>query len=275
MVLVNSFASGGALFSVVLRVAGMISVRYTLRSLARQFDCCCAACSTRAESRRARRRRHRRLARNRPLHRREAARARRGRCRDVSRARSDGARIREAARANGGRAWAGQCHLADAAAVAAFFERATAELGPVDILVNNAGIDARRARAVPRRRALGRSHERQSQRGVSLRARGGSRHAGAPVGPDHQRVVAQRAGAAAGQISYAASKAGLEGLTRALSRDLAAKGVLVNAVAPGLIETEMLEAMPKAAREELVERRGDGPDRPAARSGRRGGVSRV
>ena len=43
-----------------------------------------------------------------------------------------------------------------------------------------------------------------------------------------------------GQTSYAASKAGLEGFTRALSRDVAAKGVLVNAVAPGLIETEML-----------------------------------
>ena len=52
-----------------------------------------------------------------------------------------------------------------------------------------------------------------------------------------------------GQAAYAASKAGLEGLTRALSRDLAAKGVLVNAVAPGLIETEMLEHMPAAARE--------------------------
>ena len=43
-----------------------------------------------------------------------------------------------------------------------------------------------------------------------------------------------------GQTSYAASKAGLEGFTRALSRDLAAKGVLVNAVSPGLVETEML-----------------------------------
>jgi 3-oxoacyl-[acyl-carrier protein] reductase len=54
----------------------------------------------------------------------------------------------------------------------------------------------------------------------------------------------------AGQISYAASKAGLEGLTRALSRDLAGKGVLVNAVSPGLIETEMLEMMPESSRAE-------------------------
>ena len=50
-----------------------------------------------------------------------------------------------------------------------------------------------------------------------------------------------------GQTNYAASKAGLIGFTRALSRDLAGKGVLVNAVAPGLVETEMLEDMPAAA----------------------------
>jgi 3-oxoacyl-[acyl-carrier protein] reductase len=52
-----------------------------------------------------------------------------------------------------------------------------------------------------------------------------------------------------GQTAYAASKAGLEGFTRALSRDLAGKGVLVNAVSPGLIETDMLSAMPAASRE--------------------------
>jgi 3-oxoacyl-[acyl-carrier protein] reductase len=52
-----------------------------------------------------------------------------------------------------------------------------------------------------------------------------------------------------GQAAYAASKAGLEGFTRALSRDLAARGVVVNAVAPGMIETDMLTTMPEAARE--------------------------
>ena len=51
-----------------------------------------------------------------------------------------------------------------------------------------------------------------------------------------------------GQTSYAASKSGLEGFTRALSRDLASKGVLVNAVSPGLIDTDMLKGMPDAAR---------------------------
>jgi 3-oxoacyl-[acyl-carrier protein] reductase len=56
-----------------------------------------------------------------------------------------------------------------------------------------------------------------------------------------------------GQSAYAASKAGLEGLTRALSRDLAGKGVLVNAVSPGLIETEMLDQMPASGRKEALE----------------------
>ena len=55
-----------------------------------------------------------------------------------------------------------------------------------------------------------------------------------------------------GQANYAASKAGLEGFTRALSRDLAGRGVLVNAVAPGMIDTELLSSMPAAVREASV-----------------------
>jgi 3-oxoacyl-[acyl-carrier protein] reductase len=52
-----------------------------------------------------------------------------------------------------------------------------------------------------------------------------------------------------GQANYAASKAGLIALTRTAARELAGKNVLVNAVSPGLIETEMLQAMPAASRE--------------------------
>ena len=55
-----------------------------------------------------------------------------------------------------------------------------------------------------------------------------------------------------GQSGYAASKAGLEGFTRALSRDLARKGVLVNAVSPGLIETAMLDSMPAEAKQSYL-----------------------
>jgi len=169
----------------------------------------------------------------------------------VYREREGAAREVEAAvRAAGGTAWAGACDLCDEASVARFFEAAAANLGPVDILVNNAGI-VRDAHVL--------FHERQKWdavmsvnldaaylcvravvRGMLLRRWGRIINVSSPSA----RLPL------AGQISYAASKAGLEGLTRALSRDLAGKGVLVNAVSPGLIETEMLEMMPASARAE-------------------------
>jgi 3-oxoacyl-[acyl-carrier protein] reductase len=52
-----------------------------------------------------------------------------------------------------------------------------------------------------------------------------------------------------GQANYAASKGGVIGLTRALARELSPRGVLVNAVMPGLIDTEMTAAIPETARE--------------------------
>src|SRR5882672_4035453 len=150
----------------------------------------------------------------------------------------------------GGRAWAGQCDVGDEASVAAFFEQVTGALGPVDILVNNAGIvrdahilflDTARWNEVLKVNLDAAYHcIRAVVRGMLLRRWG--------------RIINVTSASArmplAGQANYAASKAGLEGLTRALSRDLAAKGVLVNAVSPGLIETEMLEMMPESARAE-------------------------
>jgi 3-oxoacyl-[acyl-carrier protein] reductase len=56
----------------------------------------------------------------------------------------------------------------------------------------------------------------------------------------------------AGQANYAASKAGLIGFTKASARELAHWQILVNAVAPGLIETDMAAAIPPAAREALL-----------------------
>jgi 3-oxoacyl-[acyl-carrier protein] reductase len=58
----------------------------------------------------------------------------------------------------------------------------------------------------------------------------------------------------AGQANYAASKAGLLGLTRALARELASRAVTVNAVAPGYIVTEMTSELPEAVRTELIGR---------------------
>ena len=52
----------------------------------------------------------------------------------------------------------------------------------------------------------------------------------------------------AGQVNYAASKAGVIGMTKSLAKELASRGVTVNAVAPGFIETDMTAAMPEAAK---------------------------
>jgi len=66
--------------------------------------------------------------------------------------------------------------------------------------------------------------------------------------------IASTAGAMgnAGQANYSAAKAGLIGLTKAAARELAHWGILVNAVAPGLIETDMTTALPAEARDALL-----------------------
>ena len=151
-----------------------------------------------------------------------------------------------------GRAWANACDVTDAAAVTSFVDTAVARLGPIDILVNNAGttadahimmLDAARWHTVLRTNLDGAYNcVRAVVRGMLQRRRG--------------RIVNISSPSASvplpGQANYAASKAGLVGFTRALSRDLAGRGVLVNAVSPGLIETEMLAAMPAAVREKSL-----------------------
>jgi 3-oxoacyl-[acyl-carrier protein] reductase len=158
----------------------------------------------------------------------------------------------EAIAGSGARAWAGECVVGDPAAVRAFFDAVGRELGPVDILVNNAGVNADahvlmldrdRWDQVLRTNLDGAYHcVRAVVRGMLQRRRG--------------RIVNITSPSAsvplAGQANYAASKAGLIGLTRALSRDLAGKGVLVNAVSPGLIETDMLASMPAPVRESTI-----------------------
>src|SRR5262245_24470499 len=155
-----------------------------------------------------------------------------------------------AVRHAGGHAWAGQCDVGDEASVGAFFDAAARALGPVDILVNNAGI-TRDAHVMSHDRAkwdtvlsvnLDAAYYcvRAVVRSMMLRRWGRIINVSSPSA----RLPL------AGQVSYAASRAGLEGLRRARSRDLAGKGVLVNAVSPGLIETDMLEMMPESARAE-------------------------
>jgi 3-oxoacyl-[acyl-carrier protein] reductase len=161
--------------------------------------------------------------------------------------------VERAAGSRGQRVWAGRCDVADEQSVAAFFETVARDVGPVDVLVNNAGVtrdshivmmDASRWEIVLRTNLDGAYHcVRAVTRGMLLRRWG--------------RIVNITSPSATmplpGQANYAASKAGLVGLTRALSRELASHGVLVNAVSPGMIDTEMLAAMPAATRTQALE----------------------
>jgi 3-oxoacyl-[acyl-carrier protein] reductase len=149
----------------------------------------------------------------------------------------------------GGRAWAGRCDVADEPSVTSFFAAVERELGRPDILVNNAGVardahfllmDTGRWNDVLQVNLQGAYFcTRAVVRGMLLKRWGRIINVSSPSA----RLPLS------GQTSYAAAKAGLEGFTRALSRDLADKGVLANAVSPGLIDTEMLQQMPAAARD--------------------------
>ena len=192
------------------------------------------------------------------------------------RSRADAAaEVVERARANGTRAWAAQCDVADERAVQAFFAEAEQQLGAPDVLVNNAAVtrdahimlmDTDRWREVLDVNLEGAYFcTRAVVRGMMLRQWGRIINVSSPSA----RMPLP------GQTSYAASKAGLEGFTRALSRDVAAKGVLVNAVAPGLIETEMLAEHAGGETGALPQRGAAQADRHSARRGLAGRVSRV
>jgi 3-oxoacyl-[acyl-carrier protein] reductase len=133
-----------------------------------------------------------------------------------------------------------QCDVADANAMRDTIKAATAELGRVDSLVNNAGIT--------RDAALARMRREQWDEVIATNL-GSMFNATQPL---VLQFVKQRAGSiinmtsfagvhgAGAQTNYAASKAGIIGFTKALSKEVASFGVRVNAVAPGFIATDML-----------------------------------
>jgi 3-oxoacyl-[acyl-carrier protein] reductase len=131
-------------------------------------------------------------------------------------------------------------------------ETAKERFGRLDLLVNNAGIT--------RDGLLVRMKDEDWDRVLEVNLRGAfvMTRAAAKVMIRQKggRIVnmASAAGAMgnAGQANYSASKAGLIGFTKATARELSHWGILVNAVAPGLIETDMAAAIPAAAREALL-----------------------
>ena len=138
--------------------------------------------------------------------------------------------------------------VTDAAQVQAMVETVLAQMGGLDILVNNAGVtrDALLVRMTDEdwRRVID-----INLTGAFLCTRAAARHmmkrGGAIVNVSSVVGITGNPG----QANYAASKAGLLGHTRSSARELGARGVRVNAIAPGFIHSAMTEALPEAARE--------------------------
>lgn len=140
---------------------------------------------------------------------------------------------------NGGRAAAIAADVSLAGAVRGMISDVESQLGPIDILVNNAGIAVTRGldeiteEDFDRTVAVNLKSAFLCTQGVLAGMRG--RRWGRIV--NISSIAARGAGSIS--VAYNASKAGLEGLTRGYASRLAPEGVTVNAVAPGLIDTEM------------------------------------
>jgi 3-oxoacyl-[acyl-carrier protein] reductase len=145
-----------------------------------------------------------------------------------------------------------RCDVRDEESVNAFFKRVGHELGPTDILVNNAGI-ARDGLVMFMDRSSWDEVLETNLDGAFLCIRAASRDMLLRRWGRIINIVSASGDVGGiGQANYSASKAGLIGLSRTLAREFAGHGVLVNAVSPGLIETEMLADLSDEQRKELL-----------------------
>jgi 3-oxoacyl-[acyl-carrier protein] reductase len=155
-------------------------------------------------------------------------------------------------RAAGGRAEPLALDVADRGSVQAGFDALLKAHGRLDHLVNNAG--------VTRDNLVLRMKDEEWQQVLATNLTGAFLCIQAALRP----MVKQRAGRIVnitsvvgltgnpGQANYAASKAGLVGLTKSVAREVASRSITVNAIAPGFIETDMTAAMTEKAREAVV-----------------------
>jgi 3-oxoacyl-[acyl-carrier protein] reductase len=160
----------------------------------------------------------------------------------------------EALKALGGESASFAADVSQTSSVDAAFSAALERFGRVDVLVNNAG--------VTRDGLFLRMSDEQWQQVLDTNLGGAFRCsravARAMMKARYGRIVniSSVVGLIGnpGQANYCASKAGLLGLTKSLARELATRGVTVNAVCPGFIETDMTAALPEVARAELLAR---------------------
>ena len=170
----------------------------------------------------------------------------------VSRTEENSAKVAAEVEAIGRRAWAVAVDVSDTAAVDAAAKGILESTGRIDILVNNAG--------VTRDNLLMRMSEEEWDTVIDTNLKGAFNFTKALTRP----FIKQRSGRIiniasviglignAGQSNYAASKAALIGFTKSIAKELATRGITVNAIAPGFIETDMTAALSEKMREGIL-----------------------
>lgn len=154
--------------------------------------------------------------------------------------------------AAGGQAEAVQCNVSDFQAAGELMDYVVKQYGRVDILVNNAGIT--------RDNLLMKMSEEDFDAVINTNLKGAFNC----IKSISRQMLKQKGGRIvnissvsgvmgnAGQANYSASKAGVIGLTKAVARELATRGITCNAVAPGFIETEMTEVLSDSVKEAVT-----------------------
>lgn len=161
--------------------------------------------------------------------------------------------VAEEIMSEGGRAEIYPCNVADFAACGEMVKDLMKRYGHIDILVNNAGIT--------RDGLIMKMSEEDFDAVLNTNLKGAFhtiRHLSRYFLKQKSGKIINISSVSgifgnAGQANYSASKAGVIGLTKSVAKELASKGINVNAIAPGFIATDMTEAMPLAAREKLIE----------------------
>jgi len=144
--------------------------------------------------------------------------------------------------------------VSDFAACKEGCEKIAAELGPIDVLINNAGItrDTVIHRMTPEQWEAVIATNLTSCFNMCRNVIDGMRERGFGRIVNIGSVNGQAG--QYGQVNYAAAKSGIHGFTKALAQEGAAKGITVNAIAPGYIDTDMVRAVPAHVLEKIVAR---------------------
>ena len=162
-------------------------------------------------------------------------------------------KLRADIEAVGGRVYAGQCDVANTQAAADFVSQVKDAFGTVDYLVNNAGIT--------RDQLILRMKEEDWDAVIDTNLKGAWNFCKAVARPMMRNEnggsilnISSISGVAGmlGQSNYSASKAGMIGLTKSLAKELASRKITVNALALGLIETDMAAEMNEEYREKIL-----------------------